>query len=124
MVASDRKAWALANAIGLGLFLAAAAITLATASKADELDRHIEFVNGTGTELTYVYASPSTSDYWGTRDYLGSSVVESGTSKIINIDDGSGACVYDINAIFSDGDEVKSWKVDVCNEYQLAYSEE
>jgi hypothetical protein len=59
------------------------------------------------------YASNSGTTDWE-EDILGSDVLASGSSVVINIDDGSGYCKFDFLAVFDDGDELVSADNNVC----------
>ncbi|MBE0579456.1 hypothetical protein [Devosia sp.] len=59
------------------------------------------------------YASNTGSRSWE-EDILGRDILPSGSSVVINIDDGSGYCKYDFLAVFEDGDEVVSNDNNVC----------
>ena len=48
------------------------------------------------------------------ENILGGDKLKSGTSLVINIDDGSGGCKYDFKAVFADGEEVISEDNNVC----------
>ena len=41
----------------------------------------------------------------------------------INIDDGSGACLYDFKAVFEDGEELVRNGIDVCTTTTYTYTE-
>ena len=64
-------------------------------------------------DIIEFYASNTGSRSWE-EDILGRDILPSGTSVVINIDDGSGYCKYDFLAVFEDGDEVVSADNNVC----------
>ncbi len=59
------------------------------------------------------YASNRDQRNWG-RDWFGSDVLPSGYEQSFNLDDGSGYCIWDLKAVFSDGDEVTRMGLNVC----------
>jgi hypothetical protein len=97
----------------VALAVAAMSISVAAAGSAAAADRHVNVVNSTGRTLTHFYAS-NVNDPNFHGDILGTSVLRAGGVWRVNFDDGSGACVFDIRAKFSDG-EVKTWTgLNVC----------
>lgn len=87
----------------------------------DGKDRHVRIINATGVTLTHFYASNSGEADWQ-EDILGQDVLPSGSSVRINIDDGSGACIYDFKARFADGDELLRYRINVCEITEYRYS--
>ena len=79
----------------------------------DGYDRHVTIKNRTGWTMLRFYASDSRSDDWE-EDILGSDVLESGQDVRINIDDGSGACIYDFKAEFTNGQTLTRYNINVC----------
>ena len=57
------------------------------------------------------------------EDILGEATIAAGGSKIINLDDGSGACQFDFKGVFDDKDEVVKQGIDVCNVSSFRFSE-
>jgi hypothetical protein len=49
-------------------------------------------------------------------------VLPAGSRVRINIDDGSGACIYDFKARFSDGDELIRYRINVCEITEYRYT--
>ena len=80
---------------------------------ASALDRRVQIVNLTGYVMVNFYASNVDAKTWE-EDILGSDVLASGSSVMINIDDGTGYCKYDFKAVFEDGEEVTKSQVNVC----------
>ena len=96
----------------------AAALTLATAlfalaNPALALERKVQINNLTAYTIVEFYASNTGTTDWE-EDILGSEVLPSGSSVVINIDDGSGYCKYDFLAVFDDGDQLVSSDNNVC----------
>lgn len=86
-------------------------------------DRHVRIINETDYAMVRFYASNISKGDWE-EDILGQSVLASGASVNINIDDGSGFCLYDFKAVFDDGDELVRKKVDVCKISSYRYTED
>ena len=87
----------------------------------DGQDRRVRIINATGVTMTHFYASNSGQDDWQ-EDILGEDVLRSGASVRINIDDGTGACLYDFKARFSDGDELVRNRINVCEITEYRYT--
>ena len=100
-------------AAAAGPLLAADRIAAAPAQSRDGLDRRVRIHNQTGWTMTRFHASGARMDDWQ-EDMLGSSVLAAGTSVTMNIDDGSGACLYDFKARFSNGRELTRFGINVC----------
>lgn len=76
-------------------------------------DRVVEIINETGQTMTQFYASVTSTNSWE-EDILDEDVLEDGDSVDINIDDGSGKCVYDFRAVFESGASAIKRGVNVC----------
>ena len=92
--------------------LALAAVTT-FAAPANALDRRVNIINETSYDMVRFYGSHVGTDSWQ-EDILGSDILYSGRSVRINFDDTTGYCMFDFKAVFSDGDEVVSERVNVC----------
>lgn len=79
----------------------------------DGQNRRVRVHNQTGWTMTHFYASDSRVDDWE-EDMLGSGVLANGASVTMNIDDGSGACLYDFKARFTNGQELTRFRINVC----------
>ncbi len=93
--------------------IAADKTAVVTVQSRDGLNRRVRIHNQTGWTMTHFYASDSRIDDWQ-EDMLGSGVLAAGASVMMNIDDGSGACLYDFKARFSNGQELTRFGVNVC----------
>tara|TARA_R110000782_G_scaffold107080_1_gene195468 strand:+ start:1343 stop:1747 length:405 start_codon:yes stop_codon:yes gene_type:complete len=106
-------------------FLAAAVSAVALGSMAfqsnDGNDRRVLIINATGVTMTHFYASNSGENDWQ-EDILGQDVLRNGASVKVNIDDGSGACIYDFKARFADDDELERYRINVCQISEYRYT--
>ena len=68
------------------------------------------------------YASNVNRTSWE-EDILGEGTIAAGGSKIINLDDGSGACQFDFKGVFDDMEDVVMQGVDVCEVSSFRFSE-
>ncbi len=80
----------------------------------DSRNRVVTINNTTGMTMTHFYASNSNMTTWGPEQLGRSTVLPSGRSTTINFDDGTGACIYDFKARFSNGSELEKFGVNVC----------
>lgn len=97
---------------------ALALVALPAAASAQ--DRVVEIVNETGVTMMEFYASNVDRSDWE-EDILGMDVLDSGYSVDIDIDDGSGQCLFDFRAVFADGEEVVDEAVNVCEVAVFTY---
>ena len=107
-----------------GVAVAATSTTAAPApvvQSRDGYDRHVTIRNRTGWTMLRFYASDSRSGDWE-EDILGDSVLEDGANIRINIDDGSGACLYDFKAEFTNGQELVRERINVCQVSEYSYT--
>jgi hypothetical protein len=79
----------------------------------DGLNRRVRVHNNTGWTMLRFYASDSRVTSWQ-EDMLGRSTLGAGRSIMMNIDDGSGACLYDFKAEFTNGQVLTRYNVNVC----------
>ncbi len=102
-------------------FVSAAAILAAVALSAQPAlaqsdgarDREVALHNHAQVSVWRFYASRVGVDSWQ-EDMLGGTVLFAGRQKIANIDDGSGACRYDIKVEFNGGKVLTKMGVNVC----------
>jgi len=85
-------------------------------------DHRVRIINGTRHTMVRFYASNSSRTTWE-EDILGQRVLPAGQSVMINIDDGSGACLFDFKAVFDDGDELTRSQINVCQISEYRYTE-
>lgn len=110
--------------IRAGLALAILAATTAlTPGMASAEDRRVRIINETNHTIVRFYASNVSATGWE-EDILGRAVLAPGQSVVVNIDDGSGYCLYDFKAVFDDGDSLIRQRVDVCKISSYRYTED
>lgn len=93
--------------------LAAQPAAVIVVQSRDGQNRRVRVHNQTGWTMTHFHASDSRVDDWQ-EDMLGSDVLAAGASIVMNIDDGSGACLYDFRTRFSNGQELTRFRINVC----------
>lgn len=100
------------NLAGLAL---AAALTVLGADAATAADRRIKLINDTNVAMVTFNASNVTRRSWE-EDILGQRTLAPGEEVIVNINDGSGSCRFDLRAIFADKDVVIRRDFNVCTQ--------
>ena len=95
------KVWGAAAMAGSILY----ALQAATGPPASALDQHIEFTNNTRMAIVEIYASPIGTGRWE-QDLLGDDILPPASSVMINIDDETGYCRFDLKTVFDDGTNV------------------
>lgn len=88
-------------------------VLLSASAGAYAADRVVEVTNKTGQTMVEFYASVTSTNSWE-EDILDEDVLEDGDSVDVNVDDGSGKCIYDFRAIFESGAEAIKRGVNVC----------
>ena len=84
-----------------------------TALQAQE-NRRVRVINRASSPIRYLYASNVDRGTWE-EDILGPlRVIASGNYMDVNIDDGSGHCLYDVRAVLYDGREAVTRNLNVC----------
>lgn len=71
--------------------------------------------NATSFGVVEFYGSADGDVSWE-ENILAGQTLAPGASLSVNFDNGSGVCVYDLRAVFDDGDESVVQDVDVCTE--------
>lgn len=92
------------------------------AGPASAADRRVEISNDTSYTIVEFYASNVGEKAWE-EDILGRDMLAPGESVVINIDDGTGHCLYDFKAVFEDGDELEKGRINVCEIETYSYTD-
>ena len=79
----------------------------------DGQNRRVRIHNTTGWTMLRFYASNVRTSDWE-EDILGDDVLENNASIIMNIDDGTGACLFDFKAEFTNGQSLIRNNINVC----------
>lgn len=98
--------------------IAALAVLDATAPK--HFDHRVVIRNTTKHDLVEFHASAIYQRSW-LGDMLADQTVTAGKNVQLNIDDGSGRCLYDFEAVFDNGGTVISRVVNVCEISKFTY---
>lgn len=106
-----------AHRMGLAAVFACALVITANAA-----DRKVTIVNGTKYLMMEFYASNVSTKDWE-EDILGEDTLAPGEKVVIDIDDGTGHCMFDFMAVFEDGDEVIKEDVNVCKVGTFTFTE-
>jgi len=89
-----------------------ATVALTSSAFADRYNRVVTVINDTSVDMREFYASNQDQRSWQ-EDILGQDILSAGYQVDVNIDDGTGYCMYDVRAVFTDGSEVVA-KLNVC----------
>ena len=110
--------------VALGALVAAFVVAQGPvmAQSNDGQDRHVKIINETDHTMMHFYASNSAKNSWE-EDILGQDILRVGGEVTINIDDGSGHCLYDFKALFDDGTSNVRNSIDVCKVGTYRYAE-
>lgn len=103
-------------------FAVAAIALAASVTSAAAQERWVTIVNNTSYTIVEFYGSNKGSDSWE-EDILGTDVLPSGYTVNINFDDGTGYCIFDFKAVFSDGDVLEKRGVNICELDTYTYND-
>jgi hypothetical protein len=95
------------------ILLATLAFGFAAADTAGAQDRRVRIINAGNVTVNSFQASNTSRKSWE-EDILGSSVLAPGQSVMVNINDGTGACMFDFKAVLANGRKVESYGMNVC----------
>ena len=105
----------------LAAVTAAGILSAAFANPAAALNRVVTIINQTGFVMVEFYGSNKGRDSWE-EDILGYDVLGGYESVDIDFDDGTGYCIFDFKAVFSDEEEVVSKGINVCEIPTFTYN--
>jgi hypothetical protein len=91
----------------------AAGLLVGSSTFGEALDRRVRIINNTSEVMMKFQASNRDSRSWE-EDILGRDVLRPGQSVMININDGTGYCVFDFRATFRSGATATRRQVNVC----------
>lgn len=100
----------------------AAALLSALSVEAEAQDRRVTIINETQFDIVEFYGSNVNETDWQ-EDILGSDILPAGSSVTINFDDGTGACMFDFRAVFSNGGVLEHGDINVCELSSFPYQE-
>jgi len=84
-------------------------------------NRNVLIVNNTGQTIWRFYGSRVSTNSWE-EDILGSSVFPAGNSRLIDFDDGTGACMFDMKAEYRNGGSNVINNVNVCTVSSVTFN--
>jgi hypothetical protein len=95
------------------LVAAVATFSVLSTGLSEALDRRVRVVNDSSRTMTKFQASNKASKSWE-EDILGNDVLKPGQSVVVNINDGTGYCVFDLRATFQGGATVVRRNINIC----------
>jgi hypothetical protein len=102
---------------GVLILVAACALVLTTAlsgkTATAQEDRRVVIVNRASSAIYNFYASNVDTEDWE-EDILGRETIPPGKARVVNIDDGTGHCYYDLKAVLRDGRVAIKRRFNVC----------
>jgi hypothetical protein len=97
-----------------GTFLVILYLVYAALAYPDEHNKNVEVINNTSYTLLSFYTSSVDAIDWE-QEILDRGRLEPGQEIVVNIDDGTTHCIYDLKAVFRGVDKpVYRYHVDVC----------
>ena len=88
----------------------------------DGKNRRVRMINATSYTIERLYGSNVNRRTWE-EDVLGEGVLRPGNSVVVNWDDGTCLCEFDIKAVYSDGDTSIKNAIDVCRLSSFRFTE-
>ena len=99
--------------LSTALLLTTLVFALLTPDIAAAQDRRVRIINASNVTVNSFFASNTKRTSWE-EDILGNSVLAPGQSVMVNINDGTGACMFDFRAVLANGRKVESHGMNVC----------
>src|SRR5262245_14511823 len=82
------------------------------AQSKDGQDRRVMIINDRSSDMLRLSGVRTTTGDW--QEHIIITPIKSGGRRVINFDDGTGACMFDFRAIFRDDLTVHQWSINVC----------
>lgn len=89
-------------------------VSSAHAQSKDGKDRRVMIINERSSDMLRLYGSRTSTGEWEENIII--DPIRRGAKRVINFDDGSGACFFDFRAVFRDNLTVHKWNINVCRE--------
>lgn len=96
------------------------AALVALAVPAGAVERRLTLVNETSFAIAEFYASNVGKEGWG-ENRIVDQPLPAGSTVQIDLDDGTGYCMFNLRAVFDDGDEIVSEGINICDEGRFYY---
>jgi hypothetical protein len=100
--------------------IALALAVVAAAGTASANERLLRVNNLADATIIRLYVSPSGAEDWG-ADVLASGMLEPGESMLLDYDDGSGNCVFDVKALYTTDEVSTLFAVNFCEIDDLSF---
>jgi len=104
------------SAIGFGSI----AVIALSAGSAFAEGRDMRIVNQTGFEIVEFYSLHKGETEWG-ADKLDGTPIGGDDERLLDLDDGSGYCLYSFRVVFDDGEELLSDNINICDLAMFTY---
>jgi hypothetical protein len=93
-----------------------------TGGPAAALDRRIQFTNNTRLIIVEIYVADVGTERWQ-EDLLGDQLLLPANSVLVDFDDRTGHCRFDLKVIYDDGTDVLRRNVNICQMEGFALSD-
>lgn len=114
------RAMCMATVVGLSVGGCMETSSNAGVAASSSANRNVTIVNNTGRTIWRFYGSNVGTNSWE-EDILGSTVLSNGESAVVNFDDGTGFCNFDLKAEFQNGDSSVRNNVNVCTAVAVTF---
>ena len=82
--------------------------------------REMQIINQTGFEIVEFFSAHKDEADWG-EEILQGDAIGGDAERLIDLEDGSGYCLYSFRAIFDDGEELISDDINICDLTMFTY---
>jgi hypothetical protein len=100
--------------------LSATALLTLSGLPAQAAERNLTLVNQTRFAIEEFYAANVSREEWGDNRIAGEPLA-AGASVRVDLDDGTGYCLFNLRAVFEDGEVVDKESVDICDAGRFYY---
>jgi hypothetical protein len=101
---------------GISGSIAALSLISLLRTSAGAYDRHVVIINHTSYDMVGFYASNVDANSWEENILINNDIspLQPGQRLNVNVDDGTGHCMYDFKAAFENGSTAVRRRLDVC----------
>jgi len=100
--------------------LSVAALVATSCLPAQAIEKNLTVVNKTNFVINAFYATNVSKEGWGDNRIAGEPLA-AGASVKLDLDDGTGYCLFNLRAVFEDGEVVDKERVNICDESTFYY---
>lgn len=82
--------------------------------------RDMQIINQTGFDIVEFFSAHKDASDWG-KELLAGEAIGGYAERLLDLDDGSGYCLYSFRVIFDDGEELVSDDINICDLTMFTY---